>query len=119
MLPDHTFLNEFLIKNKFKQYYSNSVVMSLKKNPVYLSDGCNNEPTFYLPSTGIYMYSWGLKPKEKPNLNVNLDNIIHLYRGITLYDQHVVPYQYKIIECDNCGGEDCVRNGECCNDNFD
>jgi hypothetical protein len=24
-----------------------------------------------------------------------------------------------IQECDNCGGEDCVRNGECCNDNND
>jgi len=23
-----------------------------------------------------------------------------------------------IDECDNCGGEDCRRNGECCNDNY-
>ena len=62
-----------------------------------------------------------LKPKEKlkPKQIINLANIKNKTYYTTLYDQHVNPYQYEIIECDNCGGEDCVRNGECCNDNYD
>jgi hypothetical protein len=27
-------------------------------------------------------------------------------------------YDEYVDECDNCGGEDCIRNGECCNDNY-
>jgi hypothetical protein len=33
----------------------------------------------------------------------------------------IVPPVYReneYDECDNCGGEDCIRNGECCNDNY-
>lgn len=35
------------------------------------------------------------------------------------FEQTFEPIFESIQECDNCGGEDCIRNGECCNDNYD
>lgn len=39
---------------------------------------------------------------------------------IVNYTQYDVDNDYDecVDECDNCGGEDCIRNGECCNDNY-
>ncbi len=45
----------------------------------------------------------------KPKLNY--------YRG-KFKKEHCDIFE-SIQECDNCGGEDCVRNGECCNNNYD
>jgi hypothetical protein len=49
----------------------------------------------------------------KPKLNY--------YRGKFKREHRDIfePRFESIQECDNCGGEDCVRNGECCNDNYD
>lgn len=49
----------------------------------------------------------------KPKLNY--------YRGKFKREKFDIfePIFEPIQECDNCGGEDCVRNGECCNDNYD
>lgn len=44
---------------------------------------------------------------------------LNYYRG-KFKKEHLEPRYLDIIqECDNCGGEDCVRNGECCNNNYD
>jgi uncharacterized membrane protein len=49
----------------------------------------------------------------KPKLNY--------YRGKFKKEHDIFEPRFfeSIQECDNCGGEDCVRNGECCNDNYD
>jgi len=47
----------------------------------------------------------------KPKLNY--------YRGKFKKEHHDIfeprIFEQIIQECDNCGGEDCVRNGKCCN----
>jgi len=48
----------------------------------------------------------------KPKLNY--------YRGKFKKEHNIFEPRFELIqECDNCGGEDCIRNGECCNANYD
>lgn len=53
-----------------------------------------------------------LENEFKPKLNY--------YRGKFKKDQFEFERCLESIqECDNCGGEDCIKIGECCNDNYD
>jgi hypothetical protein len=59
------------------------------------------------------------KPFEE---NISIKPKLNYYRGKYKADLDIFePRRFldSIDECDNCGGEDCVRNGECCNDNYD
>lgn len=37
----------------------------------------------------------------------------------SMHDIFVSECNYKVDECDNCGGEECNKDGECCNANYD
>ena len=42
-----------------------------------------------------------------------------IHTPTTHYYEHDNYIEREIVECDFCGGEDCARDGECCNMDYD
>lgn len=87
-----------------QKYYSKMSVFNVKLKEFRLNDPVGKDMTIFL----------GKKPFEE-NISFTKNNDhpkLDYYREKFKRDN-----LDKIDECDNCVGEDCIRNGECCNNN--